>query len=136
MFEVLEHTADLGFRARAPNLKELFENAAAALVGISMETGEIQAAEQYRLEAEADSVESLLVNWLSEVLYFIDGRRAAMRDFQMEELDDRHARGTALGEARDATRHPARLIVKGVTYHQLKIAQDQQGWYCEVYLDV
>jgi SHS2 domain-containing protein len=32
MFEVLEHTADIGFRATAKDLPELFETAAEALV--------------------------------------------------------------------------------------------------------
>ena len=42
----------------------------------------------------------------------------------------------ASGERRDQVRHEPRLIVKGVTYHQLKIEKSAQGWPCEVYLDI
>ena len=136
MFELLEHTADIGFRAQAASLPELFAHAAEALTGIAMETGNIVPRASYPLAAEGDSTEALLVNWLSEVLYYIDGRRLAMGSFRVDELDDRHVRGTALGEDRDSVRHPAKLIVKGITYHQLKVARDGPRWYCEVYLDI
>jgi SHS2 domain-containing protein len=136
MFEVLEHSADVGFRAHAPTLPELFARAAEALVSMAMETAGIDPRESYPLEAEGDSPESLLVNWLSEVLYFVDGRRLAMRSFRVHELAHNRIRGEALGEPRNPSRHPAKLVVKGVTYHQLKIARNDQGWFCEVYLDV
>jgi len=34
MFEVLEHTADIGLRIRAPNLEQLFKEAAGAMIGL------------------------------------------------------------------------------------------------------
>jgi SHS2 domain-containing protein len=136
MFEVLEHSADVGFRARATSLAELFENAGAALAALAMETGGIQARESYPLTAEGDSNDSLLVNWLSEILYCIDGRTLALRDFKVAELDGQRVRGQATGEHRDPARHPARLVVKGITYHQLKVEQVPGGWVCEVFVDV
>ena len=136
MFEILEHTADIGFRAQAPTLPALFESAAEALVNIAMETGEIAQRETYPLAADGGSLESLLVNWLNEVLYRLDGEWLAMRTFRVTAITDTHVSGEALGEPRDPARHNAKLIVKGVTYHQLKIAQDDHGWFCEVYLDI
>ena len=78
MFEILEHTADIGFRAQAPALPELFESAALALVSIAMETDNIVNRHSYSLEAYGDSNETLLVNWLNDVLYQLDGAHAAM----------------------------------------------------------
>src|SRR5437879_9354249 len=105
MFEILEHTADLGFRVRAGSLPELFETAAEALVEIAMETAAIIPRNAYSLEAEGDSNESLLVNWLSEVLYRLDGERLAMRNFAVNELTANRVSGEARGEPRDAARH-------------------------------
>jgi len=34
MFEVFEHTADIGLRVRAPSLEQLFKEAAAAMIGL------------------------------------------------------------------------------------------------------
>ena len=136
MFEVLDHAADVGFRTRAGSLPELFERAAEALVAIAMESDNIEPRESYAIEAEGDSHESLLVNWLSEVLYYIDGKRLAMGSFKVKELSANRVSGEALGERRDPSRHFARLVIKGVTYHQLKIESSGQAWFCEVFVDV
>lgn len=136
MFEVLEHTADIGFRARGRTLEELFAEAAAALTAIAVELEDIEPRERYALAAEGEDTEALLVNWLSEVLYRLDGQRILMRRFTVAGLAPNRVTGEGWGEPRDPLRHRAKLVVKGVTYHQLQIAHDAEGWTAEVFLDV
>jgi SHS2 domain-containing protein len=136
MFEILEHTADIGFRATAKSLPELFESAAEALVAIAVDTGGVRETETFSLAAEGDALDSLLVNWLNEVLYLVDGRRIAPRRFRVLDLGDGRVRGEAAGEPRNNERHEPKLVVKGVTYHQLRIEQCADGWMCEVFLDI
>jgi SHS2 domain-containing protein len=135
-FEILEHTADLGFRARAENLSGLFEAAAAALMAIVMDSAKASPVKSVTISATGDSRESLLVNWLNEVLYCLDGERLAIAQCKVRELSDMRVTAEIAGEPRDPERHEPRMVVKGVTYHQLKIQQDDRGWCCEVYLDV
>jgi SHS2 domain-containing protein len=106
------------------------------LVATAMDTDNIEPRQSYALAAEGDSRESLLVNWLSDVLYQIDGRRLALRRFKVHELDSGRVSGEAFGEPRRPERHPGRLIIEGITYYQLKVDQDRAGWFCEVYLDI
>jgi SHS2 domain-containing protein len=136
VFEILEHTADIGFRAWGRTREELFANAALALESVAFEIENVEGRELYPIAASGEDGESLLVNWLSEVLYYLDGRRVVMRRFEIEQLEPLQVRGRAWGESRDPERHPAKLVVKGVTYHQLRIKQDQNGWCAEVYLDI
>lgn len=136
MFEILEHTADIGFRARGSTLAELFQSAAEALVSIAIEVDEVSPKQPYPLAAAGEDLESLLVNWLSEVLFWLDGRHIAMRRFEVRELTPRRVTGHALGEPRNPERHRAKLVVKGVTYHQLRVWEDEHGWWAEVYLDI
>ena len=139
MFEILEHTADIGFRARGRSLAELFENAAQALLEIANETVDVAPRQEYPLAASGADRESLLVNWLSEVLYFVDSKQVAFhhcRIDEMTEMRETTVAGAGLGEQHDPARHRARLVVKGVTYHQLSIEQNAEGWCAEVYLDV
>jgi len=135
-FEILEHTADIGFCARGRTREELFENAGLALESVAVELEAVEPKQAYPIAASGEDLESLLVNWLSEVLYYLDGRRIAMRRFRVEHLEPGGVRGIAYGEPRDPQRHPAKLIVKGVTYHQLEIARDSRGWRARVYLDI
>ena len=56
--------------------------------------------------------------------------------FQVKSLSPERIEAAAWGEPRDAARHPARVIVKAVTYHQLRVAETPEGWVAEVYLDI
>jgi SHS2 domain-containing protein len=136
VYEILEHTADIGLRAWGASLKEAFENAATALTAIVVELEGIEPRIAYPIAAEGDDDESLLVNWLSEVLYYLDARRVVLRRFRIEQFGDGRVTGQAWGEPRDPEKHRPKVIVKGVTYHQLKIAERSDGCEVQVFLDV
>ncbi|MFN3321911.1 MAG: archease [Bryobacteraceae bacterium] len=136
MYEIIEHTADIGFRASGETRERLFEQAALALVSIVTDIEEIAPAQSLPLEAQGDDLESLLVNWLEEVLYCLDGRRIAFSRFEIRELTGTRVAATGWGEQRNPEIHHARLVVKGVTYHQLRVWEERGAWNAEVYLDV
>jgi SHS2 domain-containing protein len=135
-FEILEHTADIGFRARGITPADLFASAALALESIAIRAGHVEEREVYRLEASGAGYESLLVNFLSEVLYYLDGKRIVFRRFEFEHISPNEVRARGHGEPRDANRQPSRLVVKGVTYHQLEVREEEGSWVAVVFLDV
>ena len=134
--EVLEHPADIGFRAFGDTLPELFANSAVALLSIAGEPAAAQPREEYRLSVESGDRESLMVDWLSEVLYWFDGKGIAFREFRVNAFRENAIEATGFGEPRDPERHRTQLIVKAVTYHQLKIERRSGHWIAEVYLDI
>jgi len=134
-FEVLEHTADIGFRASGATFEQMLESASQALVATILEIESVQEAEPYPIAAKGEDRESLLVNWLNEVLYYVDGQQIAFRRFDVKACGEWHASGVGWGEPRTVA-HPAKLIVKGVTYHQLSVVADERGWQCTVFLDI
>jgi SHS2 domain-containing protein len=136
VFEVLEHTADIGFRATGPTEAAMMEEAARALVSIAVEIDDVQARDSYALAAFGEDAPSRLVNWLNEVLYYLDGERVAFCRFQVNALEETAVAAIGWGEPRDPMRHGAKRIVKGVTYHQLSIEHNNGQWVCEVYLDI
>lgn len=135
-FEILDHTADIGFRAFGASMAELFVNAALALESIAMETAAIQPRFEYPVAAHGEDWESLLVNWLNEIVYYLDGERVAISRFEISELTPTQVRAKSWGEPRDAHRHPASIVVKAATYHQLKIEEQGGRWTACVFLDI
>ena len=135
-FEILEHPADIGFRAYGATLAELFANCAQALVAIILDATDVRARERVEINAVGVDYESLLVNWLNEVLFYVDGRRMAFGEFHITRLEPTAIECIGSGEARDPERHAARLVVKAVTYHQLSIRENAGGWTADVYLDI
>jgi len=136
VFEVLEHPADIGFRAFGATLPELFANSAVAMLTIACELEQAAPREEYAISATGSDYESLLVNWLNEVLYWFDGKRIALREFRVTELEPDSICAVALGEPREVERPRLKVVVKAVTWHQLRVAQTENGWLAEVYLDI
>ena len=135
-FELLDHPADIGFRAFGSSLEELFAACAHALISIIFDPSNITPTQQWTLNAEGDDPESLLVNWLNEVLYYVDTKRVAFASLPVGFPAPLRVQSLASGEPRDPAKHPVRLSVKAVTYHQLKISRMQDRWMAEVYVDV
>jgi protein archease len=135
-FELLDHPADIGFRAYGSSKEELFTNCAVALESIIFDPCNVSVAQQWHLDAEGNDQESLLVNWLNEVLYFLDTRRLAFASFAVTFPGAYQIRCIASGELRNPEKHPVRLSVKAVTYHQLRVSRTGETWFAEVYVDV
>jgi SHS2 domain-containing protein len=135
-FELLDHPADIGFRAQGATLEELFSTCARALVSIVLDPFDIRLIESVPIPGIGGDLESLLVNCLNKVLYHVDGRRVALGEFAIGRVSDTSVDCVARGEPRDSERHPSRVIVKAVTYHQLKVERTADGWIAEVYVDI
>ncbi len=71
-FRTLEHTADVGFEAFGSSREEVFVNAARALMNINVDLDTIAPAESIPIQVSGPDPESMLVNWLSEILYLND----------------------------------------------------------------
>jgi SHS2 domain-containing protein len=135
-FEILDHTADTGFRAWGETLAELFENSAKAMMSIAAETSAVEAREKKRIEVAGEDYESLLVNWLSEILYLFDTNAFAPNDFRVDEITPSRLKARLQGEPRDPARHPWLLIIKAVTYYELRVEQRNGRWESQVFLDI
>jgi len=136
VYEIFDHTADIGLRVRAPDLPGLFREGAEGLFSIVVE--EIprgEAPERLEFRLEANRIEFLFVDWLSELLYVFETRRLLLDAF---EVDLRGSVLTASAMARPFDLDRDRLLreVKAVTYHGLRVEPTPDGWMAEVILDI
>jgi len=135
-FEILEHPADVGFRAYGATLTDLFQNAALALVSIAGDPERIEERERREIEATGSDTESLLYEWLAEIVAVADADRLVLRRVEVTSLGADHVSGIAYGERYDRSRHSAGTAIKAVTYHRFFVDQSPAGWVAEVFLDV
>lgn len=135
-FRTLEHTADVGFEAFGATREEVFANAARALTDLTVDLDAITASEEAPLEIQGTDPESVLVNWLSELLYLQDAEGWLFRDFEIQSLQDDSLSATARGEKFQPSRHQVKVQVKAITYHQLALEQTPRGWRVQVYVDI
>lgn len=132
-YEVFEHTADAGIRAFGESPKELFENAAYGMFDLMTDVSAVRPVGEVRVEVEAHDLESLLVNWLSELLYLHDADNVFFVEFDVE-VKGLGLSAKARGEEVDRERHRLKAQVKAVTYHMLEVNPDEG--YATVILDI
>jgi SHS2 domain-containing protein len=80
--------------------------------------------------------ESLMVNWLEEILYLFDSGQFSPCDFVIDEIGPESVRARLIGETRDPVRHPWKVIVKAITYHQIEVCERNGHWESTVFVDV
>jgi SHS2 domain-containing protein len=143
--ELVPHTADVGLRACAGDLAELFEEAAAAFAELSADLPENVPLEACATEAVtlcAHDLVGLAFNWLNELVTVSELRRSAVTDTRVKRVD---VAAEAAGSRLEATIYLVpfdgatarrRTSVKSATFYRLSVRQFGSGWQMTAYLDV
>jgi SHS2 domain-containing protein len=132
-FEEIPHTADWSFRAFGKDLRELFENAAHAIFALEGAQADRHANEIARVvHVTGIDYESLLVNWLTELLWLQESNRETYHRFQIETLTPTELQAQVFG----APLTTLNKVIKAVTYHNLQVEQTMEGWQATVVVDV
>lgn len=143
-FEILPHTADLKIRVYGATLSELFRH---ALIGMFQSIGPrsdvcVRAGErveckklpvEHTVEVQSHDVESLLVDFLSQVLYLSDVHNEAYLDADIHELNNNQIRATIKGVPITGFDN---VEIKSVTYHDLRIQQIDGVWQTDIVFDI
>lgn len=136
----LEHSSDLGFKVESADLNSLFEDAAAALTGLLIDSSELHYGESRTVSLSAFGLEELMFDWLSELIYLFDGEHLLFKTFSVEIVKGGAERwylnALLSGEKIDPKRHQIRSYVKAITLHQLMVRELANGWLATVYVDV
>lgn len=136
MHEFFEHTADLGLRVRAPSLDALMAEAGAALfAAIVDDPAAIQPRQRLDIQVTGSEPEYLLFDWLRELLYRFDTEHLVFGRFEVN-VDASGLGGAAWGEPFHASRHALAHEVKAITYHELRVERQPDGWLAEVVVDI
>lgn len=135
---LIDHTADIGVEVEAGSREELFASMTEAFADCLTDPATVEERTERRFSVEAEDLESLAVEWLGELLYAFDVDRQLFRSAEVE-LEGSSAlrlRATARGEAYDPSRHPIKVLIKGVTYHALEVRRRDGRWWGRIIFDV
>ena len=127
----LEHTADWALEVWAPDLASLLAEAARGmyrLMGVVPADGPRQ---RRRLELAATDRESLLVDFLAELLYLAESEGLAFDVLELEAEEKGIAASLEGAPMRSHTKD-----IKAVTYHQLEVRDTARGMETRIVFDV
>lgn len=134
-FEILDHTADVGIIAYGADLRQAFANAAKGLFSLITELGDVDEALHRDIELTASDEESLLVEWLNELVYQFDTEAIIFKRFDIIELNNTHLKARGYGEKVNSSKHKLKMGVKAATYHMLKVEKNN-GCRVQVLFDI
>lgn len=136
MYEIFEHTADLGLRVQAADLEGLFAEAGRGLASMMVANlDEVQPVQERELTLTGEERDYLLFDWLTELLYIFDTERLLLVDFTLQ-IGNSGLHSVCRGETLDPGRHLLDHEVKAITYHGLKVEQTDAGWQAELIVDI
>ena len=132
-FEEVDHTADRALRVWAADARSLFLDAAHGMINLMGDPPPGCTPTGWQdIELEAIDQESLLVEWLNELLYLAEETGGLFVTFDVLALTEYHLRARAgWVPARASKAH-----IKAATYHNLAIVQTADGVSVELTFDV
>lgn len=131
-FEELEHTADRAIRAYGHTLEELFANAAYGMFSLMADLEELVPTLDRKFRLEAFDLESLLVNWLNELLYLQEMEGEIYKAFHVNFISPLELEATVSG----VKAKPHKAKVKAATFHDLSIEKGPEGYVANIIFDV
>ena len=138
-YRLIEHTADTGLEIEARTLDELFVDALRGMTDCITELEQVAPTSRRRLEVRAGDLERLLVEWLSEAVYLFEVEDLLLSEAEVEIEESKagfELEAAVAGEPFDADRHPVKIAIKAVTYHQLAVEETAAGWRARVIFDI
>lgn len=138
-FKILSHTADLKIKFFGKDKEELFRN---ALLGMqsslkvpSASSGQGEGKEETKerkMSLSSDNLESLLVDFLSEINYLNETKKEIFKRIEFEELTNTKLKAKVF--SKKVKRFG--LIIKGISYHELEIKKKDGSWQGIVLFDI
>lgn len=130
-FEEVEHTADVALRAFGRTPEELFINAARGMFQLMCDeqpVGEVT----HTIRLESLDAESLLVDWLNELIYLSDVEGLVFYRYELTEWEPTRLAATVVG-GKVKRRKKA---IKAATFSGLAIEKVPGGYSATVVFDV
>ncbi len=130
-------TADVAFEAYGKTLDELFANSALAMFEVMVDTSKVEKRMEKKINVEGEDLESLMFNWLNELLYLYGAEGLVFSHFDVKVYRENFKlEAKVFGEKIDPERHEVKTEVKAATYHKLKVWNEDGIWKARVILDI
>lgn len=138
-FRVIEDiaSADFVFEAHGVNISELFANCALACFFAMTDPATVDPVKSFKLEVEGHRIEDLLYNFIAELIFIKDAEKVFLSQFDIDiSPDNAILKAVVGGEPIDYNKHIIKTDVKAVTYHELRVWTDKEGYSARMILDL
>lgn len=124
-FKLIDHPSDVGIIAFGKDKKEIFENSALGMFSLIADLETVDPIETFPVKVSGDDLDSLLINWLNELLFYEESKDIIFKAFNIKKINGCQLEAEASGEKIDLDKHSIYRSIKAATYNQLQIDKNQ-----------
>ena len=135
-YELIDHTADFGLQVFGQGARELFHNAALALMDLLTDTAPPRGRQVRRISVAGRDWPDLMVNWLREILYLWAGEELLVRSIRIDAIGATRLSAQVETELFSPQHHVIKTEIKAVTYHQIRVSNKDDRWEARVIFDI
>lgn len=138
-YKFLDHTADIAVEVTGSSLEDLFTASAAALHESIVEKHILENREEKQFLFTDDSIEELLVSFLSELNFLILTSKwmfNSIKEIKINKNDKWQLDAVLSGETFNPAKHILKEEIKAVTYHQMNITEEKGIYKTKIIFDI
>ena len=134
-FKFLQHTADIKFQAFGKSFEEVYANSALALFNAIYDK-KIKEKKKFKIKTQGHDLESLLYNFLEEVLVLIDSKNFLPAKIKNLKIDLKKFKIEAEIQGDNAEDYQISMHVKAITYNEMFVKKINNKIIAQVVLDI
>jgi len=130
--------ADIAYEAFGKDLNETFENAALAIFELSAELKTVEAKKKIDFEIENETLDNLLYDFLSEILFLKDSEYMVFRKVkvQIKEGKPNKLKAVLEGDIINPEKQHLENDIKAVTKHLFELKKEKNRWKATIVVDI
>ena len=129
-YEVIDIYGDAGIKAFGADCAEAWGNVGIGMYSLITDLEQVGERKTLEIEVSSNSLESLLVKYLNELIFQFDAYNFIGKRIEVTEFSESFLRAKVYGEEFDPLGHEQRLLLKAATYHNIRV--DKSCGRCEV----
>jgi SHS2 domain-containing protein len=136
-FEIFDHGADVGVLGWGASVEEAFIQGAKAMFSLMTEDLQsVKCRDQIQVQVAGYDMESMFVAWLNGLLTQSDLHGLLLTEFEVHLENNFLLTGWARGEPFDVDSEESGVEVKGATFCQTAVYEDNGKWVAQCVVDV
>ncbi|MBN2016119.1 archease [Candidatus Dojkabacteria bacterium] len=131
--------ADTAFTVKGRTVDELFEYSAIALISSMADISKIDIKEKREFTLESNNLDTLLFDFLSEILFYKDSDNLLFSEFEIDvkkQGKQWYLKAEIGGELANPNKHKVTIDIKAITMHMFKLEKTREGYEARVVIDI
>ena len=140
-YEFFPHTADVKFRAYGKTMARAFDNAAYALTSVMIDSKKVKAIQTKKIIIESEDEKALLYDFLEKFLILFDSEGFLLHEIKNLKISGESKKrklvltADLIGDI-DLGKYEVDTHIKAVTYEDMLIDEEKEGFILQVILDI